>query len=293
MKSQQRLKNKENNNVYCLTYNYNLDDAFVATNLGMEDMLIISLKIDIANYPKDSLTSGVHITLLSQGATSEVDYGIMASPGELFIVRLKKTVNEFLNSTSIETFDGKISTMGNFNFEKNFGAKNDTVALAFTYEDLNVIIVRELPPYNILTFLSETGGILGLLLGTNVVSLIVFILQWAWGLRINEYNWFSVKNKLEKRGNEPESSSYCETEVYKPSKSDRNEKIEKCDKNDSSNMYMNNSNTNDKNISITDQSNMNNENYMNIKRNNKTLISFYYDIEDKSDEESTEQYGIL
>jgi hypothetical protein len=190
------LKTKQNF-ASCLTYNFNLDDAFVATKLGMQDMLIISMKIGINEYPKTSLTSGVHISLHSQNSKSEIDYGLMASPGELFLVRLKKTVNEYLNSTSIESFDGKISTMGDHNFEENFGLKNDTVALAFVYEDLNVMIVRELPPYDILTFLSETGGVLGLLLGTSLVNLVVFLLQWSWGLRLNEYNWMSVKNKPE------------------------------------------------------------------------------------------------
>jgi hypothetical protein len=181
-----------------LNYNYNLDDAFVATKLGTQDMLIISVKIGINQYPNNSLTSGVHISLVSQGSKSELDSGLMASPGELFLVRLKKTVNEYLNSTSLESFDGKISTLGDHNFKNNFGQKNDTVALAFTYEDLNVMIVRELPPYDILTFLSETGGMLGLLLGTSLVNLIVFLLQWGWGLRLNEYNWVDVKNKQTK-----------------------------------------------------------------------------------------------
>jgi len=175
-----------------------LDDAFVATKLGMQDMLIISAEIGIDKYPNNSFMSGVHIKMQSQGSKADVDYSLMASPGELYLIRLKKTINEFLNSTSIETFDGKISTLGKYNFEKNFGKKNNTVALAFTYEDLNVLIVRELPPYNVLTFLSETGGMLGLLLGTSLVNLIIFLLQWGWGLRLNEINWFSVKNKSDK-----------------------------------------------------------------------------------------------
>lgn len=191
------FKKKDDNYAYCLSYNYNIDDAFVATKLGMQDMLIISVNIGIKDYPQKSLTSGVHISLHSQGSRTEVDYGMMASPGELFLVRLKKTLNEYLNSTSAESFDGKISTLGTHNFEENFGVKNDTVALAFTYEDLNVMIVRELPPYDILTFLSETGGMLGLLLGTSLVNLIVFLLQWGWGLRLNECNWLSVQNKQE------------------------------------------------------------------------------------------------
>jgi hypothetical protein len=158
-------------------------------------MLIISVNINIDKYPVKSLSSGVHISLHSQGVRSDVLYGLMASPGEVYIIRLKKTVNEYLNSTSVESFDGKISTLGAYNYEKNWGEKNNTVVLAFTYQDLSVMIVRELPPYDVLTFLSETGGVLGLLLGTSIVNLIVFLLQWGWGLRINEYNWASVQNK--------------------------------------------------------------------------------------------------
>jgi hypothetical protein len=191
------LKTKEHF-ASCLTYNGNLDDSFLATRQGIHDMLIISVKIGINDYPRNALTSGVHIALHSQGSKAGVDYGLMASPGELFLVRLKKTVNEYLNSTSFETFDGKISPMGGHNFENIFGVKNDTVALAFLYEDLNVMIVRELPPYNFMTFLSETGGMLGLLLGTSLVNLVVFLLQWSWGLRLNEVNWLNVQNKNEK-----------------------------------------------------------------------------------------------
>ena len=73
--------------------------------------------------------------------------------------------------------------------------RNDTVVIAFTYQDLNVLVVKELPPYSLLTFLSETGGMLGLLLGTSIVNLIIFLLQWSWGLRFNEYNWINVQNK--------------------------------------------------------------------------------------------------
>lgn len=181
----------------CLTYNYNVDDAFVATKQGIQDMLIISVNIGIQDYPKSALTSGVHIAFHSQGSKTGVDYGLMAAPGQLFIVRLKKTVNEYLNSTSYETFDGKISPMGKHNFESTFGLRNDTVALAFLYEDLNVLIVRELPPYSFMTFLSETGGMLGLLLGTSLVNLVVFLLQWSWGLRVNEVDWLAVMNKKE------------------------------------------------------------------------------------------------
>jgi len=113
------------------------------------------------------------------------------------LIRLKKTINEYLNNTTIESFDGKISTIGDYNFQENWGNKNDTVVLAMTYQDLNVMIVKELPPYDVLTFLSETGGVLGLLLGTSLVNLIVFLIQWAWGLKFNETNWTNVQNRKE------------------------------------------------------------------------------------------------
>jgi hypothetical protein len=191
------INNDRNKNSHCLTYNNNIDNAFVATKLGTQDMLIISLSINITSYPRGSFLSGVYISLHSQDKSAPTGHSaLLASPGEIFLVRLKKSVNEFLNSTtSIESFDAKISTLGSYNFESSWGYKNDTVVLAFTYQDLNVMIVRELPPYNILTFLSETGGVLGLLLGTSIVNLIIFLIQWGWGLRLNEFKWFSVQNK--------------------------------------------------------------------------------------------------
>jgi hypothetical protein len=160
-------------------------------------MLIISVKINIKDYPLNSFTSGVHISLHTQSSNIDSGSGLIASPGQVTLIRLKKTINEYLNNTSIESFDGKISTIGDYNFEDNWGPKNETVVLAMTYQDLNVMIIKELPPYDIMTFLSETGGVLGLLLGTSIVNLIVFLIQWAWGLKFNEYNWVNVQNREE------------------------------------------------------------------------------------------------
>jgi hypothetical protein len=161
-------------------------------------MFIISLSLNIKDYPVTSLFSGVSILLHSQDKQPAMDGGLLASPGDIFLVRLKKNINEYLNSTTpIDSYDAKISTLGDQNFEKKWGPKNDTIVLAFTYQDLNVMIIRELPPYTIFTFLSETGGVLGLLLGTSLVNLIVLLFQWSWGLRLNEFNWASVQNKQE------------------------------------------------------------------------------------------------
>lgn len=164
-------------------------------------MLIISVKINIKDYPSNSFTSGVHISFHTQGSKADSGSGLIASTGQVTLIRLKKTINEYLNNTTIESFDGKISTIGDYNFEENWGNKNDTVVLAMTYQDLNVMIVKELPPYDVLTFLSETGGVLGLLLGTSLVNLIVFLIQWAWGLKFNETNWANVQNKKEEELN--------------------------------------------------------------------------------------------
>jgi len=83
----------------------------------------------------------------------------------MFLIRLKKVVNEYLNNTTVETFDSKISTIGNQNFEQQWGQLNDTVVVAFTYQDLNVMVIRQLPPYTILSFLAETGGAFGFFVG--------------------------------------------------------------------------------------------------------------------------------
>jgi hypothetical protein len=193
---QTKLK-KKHITTSCLTYNNNIEDAFVTSKLGIQDMLIISVKINIKDYPLNSFTSGVHISLHTQTSNIDSGAGLIASPGQVTLIRLKKTINEYLNNTSIESFDGKISTIGDYNFEDNWGPKNETVVLAISYQDLNVMIIKELPPYDIMTFLSETGGVLGLLLGTSLVNLIVFLIQWAWGLKFNEYNWVNVQNREE------------------------------------------------------------------------------------------------
>ena len=59
------------------------------------------------------------------------------------------------------------------------------------------MVIKELTPYDMFSFLSETGGMLGLLIGTSFVNLITLVLQWGWGLRGNEFNWANVMNKNE------------------------------------------------------------------------------------------------
>jgi hypothetical protein len=190
--------NDKNSQVDCLTFNNNLENAFVATKLGLQDMLFISVSININKYSNSSFLSGVYINLHSQERFSSPGSGLLASPGEIFLIRLKKMVNEYLNNTHVESFDAKVSTLIDHDFEMKWGPKNDTVVLAFMYQDLDVMIVKELPPYNILSFLSETGGVLGLLVGASIFNLVFFIVQWFWGLNLNEVNWASVQNKDEK-----------------------------------------------------------------------------------------------
>lgn len=203
---------KHDKKTYCLTYNSNLDSAFVATKLGVQDMLFIAVRLNIKEYPHDSFLSGVLISLHSQGLEPVIEKTILASPGKLFMIRLKKVVKEYLNMTSIESFDGQVSTLDNLNFEKTWGDPNDTVVIGLAYQDLNVMVIRELPPFTILSFLSETGGILGLLMGTAIVNLAFSCLQWAWGLSLNELKWSTVQNSQEaaeklREGNLPKRDS--------------------------------------------------------------------------------------
>jgi hypothetical protein len=161
-------------------------------------MFIISISININDYPQSAFLSGVRISLNSQGKSRKVyTSNLIATPGEISLIRLKKVSNEFLNGTIVENYDPKISTLGNQNFEKNWGPKNDTIVVAFQYQDLNVMVIKELTPYDMFSFLSETGGVLGLLIGTSFVNLVILVLQWGWGLRINEFSWVNVMNKNE------------------------------------------------------------------------------------------------
>jgi hypothetical protein len=189
---------ENNKKHFCLIYNLNIDNAFVATKNALQDMFIISLSINIKEYPATAFLSGVRISLHPQGKKNKVYSSyIIATPGEISLVRLKKVTNEHLNGTIIENYDPKVSTLGNQNFEKNWGPKNDTIVVAFQYQDLNVMVIKELTPYDVFSFLSETGGVLGLLIGTSFVNLVILVLQWGWGLRLNEFNWANVMNKNE------------------------------------------------------------------------------------------------
>jgi len=189
-------KHSEEN--HCLIYNNNLEGVFVANKLGIEDMIILTLSINIYQYPKNYFLSGVYVYLTEQEKINLNNFGLVASPGEIYLIRLKKSVKEFINSTNNEeNFDMKISTLTTNNFEGQWGHKNNTIVLAFLYQDLNVLYVKELPPYDIYSFLSETGGLIGLLVGASLVNLLIFLLQWAWGLRSNELKWADIKNKDE------------------------------------------------------------------------------------------------
>ena len=187
-----KLRAKPNEQYHCLTYNDNLETAFVATKTGIQDMLTISLHINIDKYPKNSTTNGVMVSLHSQKTPVGNDFNIIAAPGEVFLVRLKKTVKEYLNSTIIESFEGKMSSMGQYNFNSNWGKQDNTIVLSFTYQDLNVMIVKELSPYTLFNFFSETGGVLSLLLGSSILNLIIILLQWSWGVRFNDIQWLGI-----------------------------------------------------------------------------------------------------
>jgi len=218
---------------YCLTYNTKIDNAFVANKNALQDMFIISLSININDYPLTSFLSGVRISLHPQGKKHKVySSNIIVTPGKFSLIRLKKVTNEYLNGTIFENYEPKMSSLGNQNFEKHWGYKNDTVVIAFQYQDMNVMVIKELTPYNLMSFLSETGGMLGLLIGTSLVNLITLVLQWGWGLRFNEINWANVMNKNElKKNSQGEiengnntSSSY---EHFKNMKEEENYLLEK------------------------------------------------------------------
>ena len=92
------------------------------------------------------------------------------------------------------------------------------MVVAFTFQDLNVMIIRELAPYNILTFLSETGGFVFFFVGnefelkssgSSTVNIVIFLIKWLWGLRINEQNWITVQNEKEEDDKWKQSINYC------------------------------------------------------------------------------------
>jgi len=69
------------------------------------------------------------------------------------------------------------------------------------------MIIRELAPYNILTFLSETGGFVFFFVGnefelkksgSSTVNIVIFLIKWLWGLRINEQNWITIQTEKER-----------------------------------------------------------------------------------------------
>eukprot|EP00340_Litonotus_pictus_P003330 CAMPEP_0170527246 /NCGR_PEP_ID=MMETSP0209-20121228/12717_1 /TAXON_ID=665100 ORGANISM="Litonotus pictus, Strain P1" /NCGR_SAMPLE_ID=MMETSP0209 /ASSEMBLY_ACC=CAM_ASM_000301 /LENGTH=167 /DNA_ID=CAMNT_0010817647 /DNA_START=488 /DNA_END=988 /DNA_ORIENTATION=- len=122
---------------------------------------------------------------------------MIASSGKIVMLRLKKVINEYLNMTSVESFEAQTTDLNAKDFHKEWGNNNSTVVIAMSYQNLSVMIIRELPPYRILSFLSETGGIIGLLLGSSFINLAISVVQWLWGLRVNESRWFSIKSEVD------------------------------------------------------------------------------------------------
>ena len=186
----------------CLTYNSNIENAFVAKKKGLEDIFFISVGINQFNTTNDDLINGVIVALHSQNKKPNIhsESTIIASPGKIVMLRLKKITNEYLNMTSVESFEAQTTDLKSVNFEENWGLKNNTVVIALSYQNLSVMVIRELPPYQILSFLSEMGGIIGLLLGTSLVNLLISIVQWTWGFRSNEMKFLGIKSKDLKGG---------------------------------------------------------------------------------------------
>lgn len=209
--SKKNVKKLKGKDFHCLTYNDDIENAFVASKTGIQAMLIISVKINTKDYQKDFIANGLMISLHAQNKFDS-NFDFTVSPGEIYLIKMKKKEKEFLNSTIKEEFEGKINVLGSFNFEEKWGQRNDTVVVGFTYQDLNVDQIKEMAPYSILNFLSETGGVLSLLLGSSILNVIIILLQWGWGLRLNDLKWLCI-GKTDEREEENKSENEEEKTV--------------------------------------------------------------------------------
>lgn len=181
---------------YCITYNYNPESAFSSNKKSLDDILFYSVSLE-SDPQYESIINGAIVSLHSQGSKANISNGIIITSGSMMMLRLKKVVHEFLNMTSIEAFQAQTSDLTTINFETNWGPKNETLVVALSYEDLNVNIVRELPPFTFMSFLSETGGIIGLLLGSSLVNVLIGLIQWIWGIRKSELDFISIHKNNE------------------------------------------------------------------------------------------------
>lgn len=181
---------------YCITYNYNPESAFSSNKKSLDDILFYSITLE-SDQQFESIINGAIVSLHSQGSKANISNGIIISSGSMMMLRLKKVVHEFLNMTSIETFQAQTSDLTTLNFESNWGMRNETLVVALSYEDLNVNIIRELPPFTFMSFLSETGGIIGLLLGSSLVNVLIGLIQWIWGIHKSELDFISIHKKNE------------------------------------------------------------------------------------------------
>lgn len=92
---------------------------------------------------------------------------------------MKKIMFKFLNGTREASFEARDSDTGDINFEKLFGPRHDTVVLGFHYSTMAETLITEVPHYSYLSLGSEIGGIMGLLFGFGLVSVVTSILRYV------------------------------------------------------------------------------------------------------------------
>ncbi len=169
---------------HCLVFNNDRSaDPYRTHRKGLADALTVVLSINLAKYPSNTKYSGVHIDMHPQcdrslgNCPDELESTIVAAPGSPRFYRMTKHRHLYLNGTSVEYYDAKDSASGDYQFAKHFGPEDDTVVLTFLYDDMSLTEVREVPRYTWFNMLAEIGGIIGLLFGVGIFSIISSLLK--------------------------------------------------------------------------------------------------------------------
>jgi hypothetical protein len=133
VKEQQLAMTSQRNTLrHCLVFNNNKAEQYSTQRKGLADALTVVLSINIDMYPKHAKYSGVHIDLHSQcdrqlgECPKELDSTLVAAPGSPRFYRMTKHHHHYLNGTVTEYFEAKDSASGDYDFERHFGAVNDT-----------------------------------------------------------------------------------------------------------------------------------------------------------------------
>eukprot|EP00164_Ancoracysta_twista_P001628 GFYU01002137.1.p1 GENE.GFYU01002137.1~~GFYU01002137.1.p1 ORF type:complete len:308 (-),score=82.33 GFYU01002137.1:483-1358(-) len=181
-----QAKNFTNNGRGCFTFNHCEANRKCAPYGASPDqvgedkdraILNIVFSIHSNRYPKDVDMSGVMVTLHDNEEKPALQAkGFFAPTGLSTLVRMRKVVEKPLAGKEVKNYEGTSSYAQQRNVQQ-YGKAEDIVTLSFTYRLLSIQVIAETPAYTWMTYMSEAGGLAGLLLGMGAYQVFEFFCE--------------------------------------------------------------------------------------------------------------------